>query len=551
MVEDRSGPAGAAAGRWRYGRLTAIAAVLAAALVAVAAVAVSPSVFAATLFSDDFQDGNSSGWTTSGGTWSVVSDGSLVFRQSGTSADAIARAGSLSWTDYTVTAQVKPTGFSASTRFVALLGRVRSNTSYYYLALQADNTVVLGRRVSGTLTPLASAPFTVSTGTTYALSLTATGSSLIGSVSGGPTLTATDGQLATGQVGFATRFASGWIDNVLVATPGPTPSPTPTPSQTPTPTPTPTPSPTPTGSCGVPAGEEGWATVNGATTGGCGGPTVTVTSLAQLQTEANKTTPEIILVNGLFTGSGEVVVRANKSIIGVGASSGLVGIGLSIEHMHPANVIVQNLNISKVTASSGDGDAIHVQDADHIWIDHNSLSSDLNSGHDFYDGLVDITHAGDFITVSWNHHFNHFKDSLLGHSDGNASEDTGHLRVTYHHNWYDNTKERHPRVRFGDPVHVYDNYVLNADYGVASVVNGGTLVQDNVFENVTQACFSASGFADSGPGRLVAVNNQLINSGVCETNGTVAAIPYSFHLDDVSVVKSLVMAGAGAGHTGQ
>jgi len=535
----------------RWCRLGVLGAGLAAAMLALAAVTV-PTALAATLFSDDFQDGNSAGWTTSGGTWSVVSDGSLVFRQSGTGADALARAASTSMTDYTVTAQVEPIAFGGSDRLVALLARVQSNTSYYFLALRADNTLVLGRRQSGTLTTLASAPLTVTPGTMYTLSLTVSGSSLTGSANGGAALNATNTALATGQIGFATRFASGEIDNVLVTngatpTPTPTPSATPTPTPTPSGTPTPTPTPTPTGGCGVPAGEEGWATVNGATTGGCGGPTVTVTSLAQLTTEANRTTPEIIMVDGMFTGSGEVTVRANKSIIGVGPSSGLTGIGLSIEHMHPANVIVQNMNISKVTASSGAGDAIHIQDADHVWIDHNSLSSDLNNGVDFYDGLTDITHAGDFITVSWNHNFNHFKDSLLGHSDGNASEDTGHLRVTYHHNFYDNTKERHPRVRFGDPVHVYDNYELNADYGIASTENGGVLAEDNVFENVTQACFSASGFADSGPGRLVSNNNQLINSGVCETNGAVAAIPYTYHLDDVSVVKSIVMAGAGAG----
>lgn len=549
MPNDRRVPVG-----WRrWGRRGAAGAVLAAALVVLVAVAM-PGAMAATLFSDDFQDGNSAGWTTSGGSWSVVTDGSLVFRQSGTGADAMARAGSTSMTDTTTTARVEPRAFGSSDRLIALLTRVRTNTSYYFLALTAGSQLVLGRRASGTLTTLASAPFTVTTGTTYTLTLSASGSSLSGSVAGGPSVSASDSQFASGQVGFATRFASGQIDDVLVsngAAPTPTPTasgtPTPTPTRTPTPTPTATPTPTPTGSCGVPAGEEGWATVNGATTGGCGGPTVTVTSLAQLTTEANRTTPEIILVNGLFTGSGEVTVRANKSIIGVGAGSGLVGIGLSIEHMHPANVIVQNMNISKVQASSGDGDAIHVQDADHVWIDHNSLSSDLDNGHDFYDGLTDLTHAVDFITVSWNHNFNHFKDSLLGHSDGNASEDTGHLRITYHHNWYDNTKERHPRIRFGDPVHVYDNYVLNADYGVASTENGGALVQDNVFENVTQACFSASGFADSGPGRLVAQNNQLINSGQCETNGTVGSIPYTFHLDDVSVVRSTVMAGAGAG----
>jgi pectate lyase len=199
--------------------------------------------------------------------------------------------------------------------------------------------------------------------------------------------------------------------------------------------------------------------MNGPTTGGCGGAVVTVTTLAQLQAEANKRTPpRSSWSTGLITGSAEVVVRNNKSIIGVGANSGLVGIELSIEHMHPANVIVRNLNISKVQAGTADGDAIHIQDADHIWVDHNTLSSDLTHGTDFYDGLLDVTHAGDFVTVSWNHFATHIKTSLVGHDDDNASEDTGHLRITYHHNWWDQTKQRGPRVRFGDPVHVYNNY---------------------------------------------------------------------------------------------
>jgi pectate lyase len=304
----------------------------------------------------------------------------------------------------------------------------------------------------------------------------------------------------------------------------------------------------------APAGEEGWATVAGATYGGACGTTVTVTSLSQLQTEANKkVTAETILVDGLFTGSGEITVRDNKSIIGVGANSGLVGIGLSIEHLHPANVVVRNLHISGVTADSGDGDAIHIQDADHIWIDHNTLSSDLDHGVDYYDGLLDATHASDYITASWNHLATHIKGSLLGHDDDNAAEDTGHLRVTYHHNWFDRTMERNPRIRFGDPVHIYDNYYSNITgsddyYGIASTQDGGALVEDNVFENVVQACWSASGYADSGPGRLVARDNQLINSGPCETNGTVAAIPYAYALEDVGTVKASVTTGAGAGH---
>jgi pectate lyase len=301
----------------------------------------------------------------------------------------------------------------------------------------------------------------------------------------------------------------------------------------------------------VPAGLVGWAAATaggGPTTGGSCGPTVTVTSLSQLQAEAQNAGARTILVNGMFSGSGTIEITANKTIQGVGANSGISGVTLNIEDMHPANVIIRNLNIRGVPGN----DAIQVENADHIWVDHNTLSSDLDHDFDFYDGLLDITHAGDYVTVSWNHFANHFKNSLVGHSDGNAGEDTGHLRVTYHHNWFDNTKQRSPRLRFGDPVHVYNNYYLNVDgdpehYAIASTMNAGVLVESNVFENVQQACWSASGYADSDPGRLVARNNQLINSGPCEVNGSVAAIPYAYSLTDVGSVKATVMAGAGHG----
>ena len=74
---------------------------------------------------------------------------------------------------------------------------------------------------------------------------------------------------------------------------------------------------------------------------------------------------------------------------------------------------------------------------------------------------------------------------LLGHDDDNGSQDIGHLRVTYHHNWFDATTQRHPRVRFGNPVHVYNNYYgSNGGYGVASTEGAGVLVEGNYFENV-------------------------------------------------------------------
>jgi pectate lyase len=203
-----------------------------------------------------------------------------------------------------------------------------------------------------------------------------------------------------------------------------------------------------------PGGIVGWATQAGGTTGGAGGATVTVSTFADFRTQAQNSGARTILVNGMLSGSGTVEISADKTIRGVGANSGISGTTLNIEDMSPANVIIQNMNIRGVPGN----DAIQIESATHVWIDHNIMSSTIENDPDFYDGMLDITHAADYITVSWNVIRNHWKTSLVGHSDGNASEDRGHLRVTYHHNWFDRTFERSPRVRFGETVHVFNNY---------------------------------------------------------------------------------------------
>jgi pectate lyase len=292
--------------------------------------------------------------------------------------------------------------------------------------------------------------------------------------------------------------------------------------------------------------QEGWSTMNGGTSGGGSGPVVTVTSLSALTSAAASSTQETIDVNGQFTCSGEITVASNKTIYGVGSSSGLTGCGLSMKSVK--NVIIRNMNISKVTAASGDGDAIHVEKSTNLWFDHNDLSSDTTHGTDYYDGLIDITHAGDYITVSWNKEHDHIKCDLLGHSDSNASEDTGHLRVTYHDNWFNNCDQRGPRVRFGNPVHVYNNYYYNSGtYGVASTCGAGVYLERNYFENTPNPDVDQTG--SSPTGNIKVLNNYTVNSGTVVSNnsGSVAAIPYSYTVDANTSVKSIVTAGAGTG----
>ena len=141
------------------------------------------SAQAATLFSDNFNDGNADGWSKSGGSWSVVSDASPVYQQSSTGSDAKAQAGS-SWGNQTVQARVRPQAFTAgSNRFVGIIGRAQNMTNYYYLALTSSQ-VVLGRRLAGNYATLASAPASVSTGTWYTLRFEASGSTLRGYLNG-------------------------------------------------------------------------------------------------------------------------------------------------------------------------------------------------------------------------------------------------------------------------------------------------------------------------------------------------------------------------------
>jgi pectate lyase len=282
---------------------------------------------------------------------------------------------------------------------------------------------------------------------------------------------------------------------------------------------------------------------HGATTGGAGGATVTVSSLSALESAAASSATETIEVSGLFSGSGEVSVASNKTIIGLGSNSGLTGIGLKFKGVH--NDIVQNMNISHVTAASGDGDAIHIETSDHIWVDHNTLFSDMNHGKDYYDGLLDVTHAGDYVTVSWNYFHDHYKVSLVGHSDNNGAQDTGHLHVTYDHNYFQNFDSRTPSLRFGTG-HVYDNYFSNGITGVDSRDGAQMLVQNNVFRNVgtpiMTCCLSPTdGYVNQSGNDFGGGTNNITRTGSF-TNP-----PYSYTLDPTANVISEVTAGAGAG----
>ena len=227
------------------------------------------------------------------------------------------------------------------------------------------------------------------------------------------------------------------------------------------------------------------------------------------------------------------------SVIGVGSDATFSGLGLKISRS--SNIIVRNILFIN---APDDGIQIQADDTEasgnHIWIDHCSFTNNI-------DAAVDVTHTASYVTLSWNHIYNNNRASLMGHSDNQTSDSA--MKVTYHHNFFNNTIQRHPRVRFGK-AHVFNNYYLSAPntiYGVSSNLNAQVMVEGNYFvNNPVPTETSRDG---SSPGNLVERDNIFINCGTPGVGGTVFEPSgfYSYSLDPAANVPALLTQYSGSG----
>lgn len=199
--------------------------------------------------------------------------------------------------------------------------------------------------------------------------------------------------------------------------------------------------------------------------------------------EKNKSTePAIVWLSGEFKASDGrndmFDIKRTSNITFIGTNGFVMNkVGIFAKDAH--NIIFRNLHI-KLPAYSADG--ISMQESSNIWVDHCTFES-LNQTKDAEDGSCDITHGTYNVTVSWCHFIKTQKSCLVGHSNSNGSEDQA-IRVTFHHNHFDNSGSRHPRLRFGK-AHVYNNFYDNVTtYGAGSAYGGMLLLEDNYFDGV-------------------------------------------------------------------
>ena len=279
----------------------------------------------------------------------------------------------------------------------------------------------------------------------------------------------------------------------------------------------------------------------------------------------------------------QIFIPPNTTIVGIGGAR-VMGANFMVQNVN--NVIIRNIQFENAfdcfpqwdptDGATGNWNSAFdnisiLTNSTHVWVDHVSFTDGnlLDSqepqyfGREFqqHDGECDITKGADLVTVSWNRFTNHDKTMLLGSTDS-PTFDVGKLHITLHHNEFENTMERMPRVRYGQ-VHVYNNLYDQAAssaflYALGVGVSSQIYAQNNYYSlpkgfpvgNIIgyykgTAIHTAGDIVNGTPTDILAAFNAAHST--TPLSGTVNWTP-QFHLqiDPTRLVPAIVRAFAGA-----
>ncbi|MEK4248906.1 pectate lyase family protein [Paenibacillus sp. FSL W7-1287] len=224
-------------------------------------------------------------------------------------------------------------------------------------------------------------------------------------------------------------------------------------------------------------------------------------------------------MSGQLNSSGYLEVKGknnysemNMTIEGIGNDAYAYGWGLLLRYV--GNVEVRNLGLMMFPDDGISMDTGNVN----VWVHNNDIfygaaggDADQAKG----DGSTDLKKGSTYITISYNHYWDSGKASLVGLSE--SSE----FFVTFHHNWFDHSDSRHPRIRVAS-VHIYNNYFDGiSKYGVGITTGGSAFVESNYFRNAKYPMMSsqqgtdtlgAGTFSGENGGMIKAYNNTIVGA---------------------------------------
>ncbi len=232
----------------------------------------------------------------------------------------------------------------------------------------------------------------------------------------------------------------------------------------------------------------------------------------------NVTDPSVLTKGDLVLDT----VTAGMTIEGIGSDATANGYGIVLKNC--VDVEVRNLGFMNCDSSEGDNCGLQQSDS-YCWV-HNCdfFYGDAGSDADQAkgDGALD-TKKSHHITHSYNHFFDNGKCNLQG---ANASDTSNY--ITYHHNWFDHSDSRHPRVRVAT-VHVYNNYYDgNSKYGIGSTTDSDIFAENNYFRNCKYPMLtSKQGSDDETGGTFSGEVGGVIKAYGNIIEGAKAFVPYS------------------------
>ena len=201
------------------------------------------------------------------------------------------------------------------------------------------------------------------------------------------------------------------------------------------------------------------------------------------------------------------------TIEGVGHDATLYGAGVAA--FSCSYIEIANLGLMK-WGGGKDGDGIALKGGGgkgkgYIWVHNNDVFyGDAGSDGDQVkgDGSMDLKDDTKYVTIAYNHFWDSGKMSLCG-----MKSESGPNYITYHHNWFDHSDSRHPRIRTMT-VHIYNNYFDgNAKYGVGVTTGASAFVEGNYFRNAHNPMLSSKQGTDAlGAGTFSGEKGGVIKS---------------------------------------
>jgi pectate lyase len=236
-------------------------------------------------------------------------------------------------------------------------------------------------------------------------------------------------------------------------------------------------------------------------------------------------------------------IPSNTTIVGAGPDSSITGAALRINGAE--NVIFRNLTVRDAAdcfpswdptdGTTGNWNSEYdllqiINGSKHVWVDHSHFTDapNLDSTQPSYfgrpyqvhDGAVDVTNGSDLVTMSYNRFSEHDKLLLIGSTDSTNRGDAGKLRVSIHHNVFENVGQRAPRVRYGQ-VDVYNNHFTTSStsaipygYTLGAGVESHVRAEANAF--TLPAEIAAGSLIGYFKGKVITTSGNAVNGKIMD-----------------------------------